>query len=235
VARAITPRTKMIIVNSPQNPTGAVLGRQTLSKIAELAIQHDLIILSDEIYEKIIYDGAKHYSIGSLPGMADRTLTVNGFSKTYSMTGWRLGYVAARKNLIDPMIRVHQYSATSATSFVQSGGLAAYRGPQECVKEMTAEFDRRRNLVVRALKGIDGLECVEPEGAFYAFPSIKKLGITSEEFTVKLLHSGVAVVPGSAFGDYGEGYVRIAYSNSYENLEKAMERIAETVGKIRAG
>ncbi|MEW5719366.1 MAG: pyridoxal phosphate-dependent aminotransferase [Chloroflexota bacterium] len=234
VARAITPRTKMLIVNSPHNPTGAVLDQAILKEIAALAIKYDLLVLSDEIYEKIIYDGVAHFSIANLPGMAERTLTANGFSKTYSMTGWRLGYIAARKHFADAMIRVHQYSATSATSFAQAGGLAAYRGSQECVRAMTAEFARRRDFVVRALEQIEGMQCVKPDGAFYVFPSIKNLGLGSEEFTLNLLHAGVAVVPGSAFGDFGEGYIRIAYSNSYENLEIAMERIADAARKIRA-
>ena len=235
LARAITQRTKMIIVNSPHNPTGAVLDQTILKEIAELAIKRDLLVLSDEIYEKIIYDGVQHFSIANLPGMAERTLTANGFSKTYSMTGWRVGYIAARKHFIDAMIRVHQSSATSATSFAQSGALAAYRGSQECVRQMTAEFARRRDFIVRALARIEGIECVKPAGAFYTFPSIKNLGLSSEEFTLNLLHAGVAVVPGSAFGEYGEGYVRIAYSNSYENLEIAMDRIADAVRKIRTG
>jgi aspartate/methionine/tyrosine aminotransferase len=233
LARAITPRTKMIIVNSPHNPTGAVLDQAILKEIAALAIKHDLLVLSDEIYEKITYDGVEHFSIANLSGMAERTLTANGFSKTYSMTGWRLGYIAARKHFVDAMIRVHQYSATSATSFAQAGGLAAYRGSQECVRAMTAEFARRRDFVARALGQIEGMTCVKPRGAFYVFPSIKNLGLSSEEFTLHLLHAGVAVVPGSAFGDYGEEYIRIAYSNSYENLEIAMARIASAVRKIR--
>ncbi len=234
VARAITSRTKMLIVNSPHNPTGAVLDQALLKEIAALAIKHDLLVLSDEIYEKIIYDGFAHFSIANLPGMAERTLTANGFSKTYSMTGWRLGYIAARKHFADAMIRVHQYSATSATSFAQAGGLAAYRGSQECVREISAEFARRRDFVVRALGQIEGMSCVKPSGAFYVFPSIKNLGMSSEEFTLCLLREGVAVVPGSAFGDFGEGYIRLAYSNSYANLESAMERIAGAVRKIRA-
>ncbi len=231
--RAITPRTKMIVVNSPHNPTGAVLGKAVLQEIAQIAIEKDLLVLSDEIYEKIIYDDAQHFSIASFPGMADRTLTANGFSKAYSMTGWRLGYIAGRKNLIDPMIRVHQYSATSATSFAQAGALEAYRGPQDCVREMTNEFARRRHLVLARLQDIPGIACVKPAGAFYVFPSIKKLGKTSDEITLHLLRqAGIAVVPGSAFGDFGEGYVRLAYSNSYANLETAMTRLADAIRKL---
>jgi aminotransferase len=148
--KALSPRTKMIIVNSPHNPTGAILDEETLKAIATIAIERDLLVISDEIYEKIIYDGAIHHSMASLPDMADRTLTVNGFSKAYSMTGWRLGYVAGRKTLIDSLIRVHQYSATCATSFAQKGAVAAYRGSQTCVRDMVSEFDRRRQFLVQA-------------------------------------------------------------------------------------
>lgn len=230
VRRAITPRTKMLVVNSPHNPTGAVLGKDTLQALARIAIENDLLVLSDEIYEKIIYDDASHHSIASFPGMADRTLTANGFSKAYSMTGWRLGYIAGRKNLIDALIRVHQYSATSATSFAQAGALEAYRGPQDCVREMTNEFARRRDLVLARLRGMAGIECVTPAGAFYVFPSIKKLGMNADALTLHLLRqAGVAVVPGSAFGDFGEGYVRLAYSNSYANLEEALTRMANAL------
>ncbi len=228
--RAITPRTKLIVVNSPHNPTGAVLGKSVLEEIARIAIEHDLLVLSDEIYEKIIYDDAVHHSIASFPNMADRTITVNGFSKTYSMTGWRIGYAAGRKNLLDALIRVHQYSATSATSFAQVGALAAYRGPQDCVQQMVAEFDRRRQLVVNVLAQIPGVDLVAPLGAFYAFPSIKRSGKHSEELALQLLHNaGVAVVPGSAFGEYGEGYLRLAFANSYGNIQSAMQRIERTI------
>jgi aspartate/methionine/tyrosine aminotransferase len=186
VRKAITPRTRMLIVNSPHNPTGAVIDKKVLDALARIAIERDLMVLSDEIYEKIIYDGAQHHSIASLPEMADRTVTVNGFSKTYSMTGWRVGYAVGRKKLIDALIRVHQYSATSATSFAQSGSLAAYRGSQDCVQEMVAEFDRRRMLLLTGLHSIPGVECVKPSGAFYVFPSIKKIGMSSDALALHL-------------------------------------------------
>ncbi len=233
--RAITPKAKMIVVNSPHNPTGAVLGKETLVAIAQIAIENDLLVLSDEIYEKIIYDGVEHHSIASLPGMADRTLTVNGFSKAYSMTGWRLGYVAARKNLIDSLIRVHQYSATCATSFAQKGAVAAYRGSQDNVHEMVSEFDRRRRFLVEALEGIQGVSCVRPEGAFYVFPSVKELGVSDGELATYLLReANVALVPGSAFGEYGQGYLRLSYANSYENIEAAAERIEKALRNLPA-
>ena len=231
--RAITPKTKMIVVNSPHNPTGAVLNQTVLTEIAQVAIANNVLVLSDEIYEKILYDGAKHFSIASLPGMAERTITVNGFSKTYSMTGWRIGYVAARQELIDAMIRVHQYTVTSATSFAQFGALAACRGAQDCVRDMVGEFDRRRQFLMRALAQIEGLDCVKPRGAFYAFPSIKRLGVSSDALALYLLReAGVAVVSGSAFGEFGEGYLRLAYSNTYENIVEAVERIALALRQI---
>jgi aminotransferase len=233
--RAITPKAKMIVVNSPHNPTGAVLSKETLEAIARIAIEHDLLVISDEIYEKIIYDGAQHHSLASLPGMADRTLTVNGFSKAYSMTGWRLGYVAARKNLIDSLIRVHQYSATCATSFAQKGAVAAYRASQDCVREMVSEFDRRRKFLVEALENMEGVSCVRPEGAFYVFPSVKELGVDDEKLASYLLHeANVALVPGSAFGEFGRGYLRLSYANSYQNIEAALERIAKALRKLPA-
>lgn len=233
--RAITPKAKMIVVNSPHNPSGAVLDKETLEAIARIAIKHDLLVISDEIYEKIIYDGAQHHSLASLPGMADRTLTVNGFSKAYSMTGWRLGYVAARKNLIDSLIRVHQYSATCANSFAQKGAVAAYRASQDCVREMVSEFDRRRKFLVGALENIEGVSCVRPEGAFYVFPSVKELGVDDEKLAGYLLHeANVALVPGSAFGEYGRGYLRLSYANSYQNIETALERIAKALRTLPA-
>ncbi|GAB4534749.1 MAG: pyridoxal phosphate-dependent aminotransferase [Anaerolineae bacterium] len=231
--RAITPKARMIVVNSPHNPSGAVLDKETLEAIAQIAIRHDLLVISDEIYEKIIYDGVQHHSLASLPGMAERTLTVNGFSKAYSMTGWRLGYVAARKNLIDALIRVHQYSATCATSFAQKGAVAAYRASQDCVREMVSEFDRRRRFLVETLETIDGIHCVRPRGAFYVFPSVKKLGVDDEKLASYLLHeASVALVPGSAFGEYGQGHLRLSYANSYQNIATAVERIAEALRRL---
>jgi aminotransferase len=231
--QAITPKTKMIITNSPHNPTGAVLDKETIEAIAQVAIEHDLLVLSDEIYEKLIYDGTKHHSIASLPGMAERTVTVNGFSKAYSMTGWRLGYIAAHKHLIDPLIRAHQYIGTSANSFAQKGAVAAYRGPQDCVQEMVTEFDRRRKFLVEALKQIDGVSCIRPQGAFYAFPSVKELGVPDEKLAYYLLREArVALVPGSTFGECGQGHLRLSYANSYENIQAAVDRTDLGVGQI---
>jgi aminotransferase len=233
--RAITPKTKMIVINSPHNPTGAMLGEETLQAIARIAIEHDLLVISDEIYEKITYDEARHCSIASLPDMADRTLTVNGFSKAYSMTGWRLGYVAAPKKLIDSLIRVHQYSATCATSFAQKGAVAAYRESQACVQEMVNEFDRRRRFLVEALEQIPGMTCIRPQGAFYVFPCVKALGTSDEKLAEYLLReANVALVPGSAFGEYGQGHLRLSYANSYSNIQEAVDKIAQALRKLPA-
>ena len=233
VARLVTPRTRMMVVMSPHNPTGAVLDRGRLEALAALAREHDLLVLSDEIYEKLLYDGAEHHSIGILPGMRERTLVVNGFSKSYSMTGWRLGYIAAPRNLMDVLIRVHQYTVLCATSFGQYGAAAAYEGPQDCVEEMRLEFARRRELILRRLRAMKGIECAVPEGAFYAFPDIGALGRSSEDVAMHLREDAyVATVPGSAFGRYGEGYIRLAYSNSYENIEEAMDRMEASLTKL---
>ncbi len=232
IKAAITPRTKMLILSSPSNPTGAVVDEQDLQQIARVAREHNLLVLSDEIYEKIIYD-AKHVSLASLPGMRERTIVVNGFSKAFSMTGWRLGYAAAPRELAAPMLRAHQYIVTSAVSFAQAGAVAALLGPQDCVAEMTAEFRRRRDLLIPSLNAIAGVSCVWPSGAFYAFPNVRSFGLSSEELTWHLLREAkVAVVPGSVFGPGGEGHLRISFANSYENIKKALERLAEVLGKM---
>lgn len=233
VARAVTRRTRMLIVSTPHNPTGSVLSEDDLKALASLASEQNLLVLSDEIYEKLVYDGARHYSIGSLPGMRERTLTVNGFSKAYSMTGWRLGYVAGPRELIDVVIRVHQYTAVCATSFAQTGAIEAYRSGQESVEEMRQEFTRRRALILDRLERMEGVVTARPEGAFYVFPSIRDLGRSSEAVANHLLEDAlVATVPGSAFGKYGEGYLRLAYCSSYENIEEAMERVARSLERL---
>lgn len=233
LARAVTPRSKLIFLNTPHNPTGAVFDENTVAAVARIAQEQNLLVVSDEMYEKIIYDGVKHHSIGGWPGMAERTLTVNGFSKAYSMTGWRLGYVAGPRPLIDPLLKVHQYSVTCATSFAQKGAVMAYRGPQETVQEMVAEFDRRRKFLVEALGRIEGISCVRPQGAFYVFPSLKSFGLSSEKLAFYLLQEAlVGVVPGTAFGARGEGYLRFSYANSYQNLEEAMDRVQAALARL---
>jgi aminotransferase len=232
VARAITERTRMLIVLTPHNPTGAVLRENDLTALASLACERNLLVLADEIYEKLVYD-VKHFSIGRLPGMWQRTLTVNGFSKAYSMTGWRLGYVAGPRELMDVLIRVHQYTTVCATSFAQSGAVTAYRGPQECVEEMRLEFAQRRRLILDRLERMPGIHCVHPEGAFYVFPSIREFGRASEVVAMHLLEDGlIATVPGSAFGGHGEGYLRLAYSNSRAKIEEAMERMQQSLARL---
>ncbi|MEH7415753.1 pyridoxal phosphate-dependent aminotransferase [Neobacillus drentensis] len=229
----ITDRTKMIILNSPHNPTGTVLDGQVLRELAEISITNHLLVLSDEIYEKIIYDNEKHISIASLPGMFERTITINGFSKSYSMDGWRLGYEAGPSALIQPIMKVHQYNTTSATSFAQYGAVEAYNGTQEPVADMVKEFNHRRQLLVNRLLEIPNVSCVIPKGAFYVFPSFKHLGISSKELAMYLLKEAqIACVPGSAFGKNGEGYLRLAYSTDTKQINQAMDRLTELLKKI---
>ncbi|MFB3886115.1 MAG: pyridoxal phosphate-dependent aminotransferase [Thermodesulfobacteriota bacterium] len=229
----VTPRTRMLIINTPNNPTGAVYKAEALEELARLAREKDLFVLSDEIYEKMVYDGARHVSIGSLPGMKERTITVNGFSKNYSMTGWRLGFVAADREVISALVRIHQYATICATSFAQWGAVAALRGPQTEMERMIHEFNRRRSLVYTALMDMPGINVVKPMGAFYIFPNIKETGKTPMELTQYLIEEAkIGVVPGTVFGEYGKEFIRISYANSYENLETAMERMKKAMQKI---
>lgn len=236
IEKLVTPKTKMVIVNSPNNPTGSILSKESLQAIADIANKYDLIVLSDEIYEKLIYDDSVHYSIASLDGMKERTVLIHGVSKSYSMTGWRIGFaVSANKEFISAMIRVLQYTVTCANSFAQDGAEAALRGSQQCVEDMRLQFDRRRKLVYDRINKIEGLSCIAPKGAFYCFVNIKKLGMSDQEASDYYLNeAGVAMIPGSAFGEYGAGYLRVAFSNSYENIEKAMDRIADATASYLA-
>ncbi len=219
----ISRKTKLLVINTPSNPSGAVLSKQDLKAIAEVAIDHDLY----EIYEKIIYD-REHFSIGSLDGMEERTITINGFSKSYAMTGWRLGYAAAPKEIFDCMLKIQQHSVSSATSFAQYGGLAALTSSQECVREMVAEFKARRNLIVNHLKQMQ-LDYIKPEGAFYAFVNIAHLG-SSQEVAEKLLNKAyIAVTPGAMFGPESDGYIRISYATSQANINEGMRRMKEAI------
>lgn len=232
----ITPKTKMLVMNTPSNPTGAVQSRETLEKLAKIVEQHNLIVVSDEIYEKLVYGGAKHVSFASLPGMKERTITLNGFSKCYSMTGWRLGYVAAPVEFIQAMVRVHQYINTCASSFVQEAAITALEKGEPDVQHMVAEYQRRRDYAVSAINSIDGISCKNPEGAFYIFVNIKALGRSSSEVADYLLdHAHIATVPGSAFGPSGEGYIRLSYACSYERIVEAMERLKKAVAELKAG
>ena len=234
VERAITERSRVLCVVTPQNPTGAVIRRETLSAIAEMAARHNLLVISDEIYEKLIYDGREHVSIGALPGMRERTITINGFSKAYSMTGWRLGYLAAPRELVAPMVKIREFMTSCPNTFAQHGAVAALAGPREPVARMHAEFARRRALVVGRLSQIDGVSCVMPGGAFYAFPNVSALGCADVEFAAGLLEQErVAVVPGSAFGENGSGHIRISYATAYDQLDEAMMRIERFVRASR--
>lgn len=230
--QAVTPRTRLLIVNSPSNPLGRVLDPLELTAVADVATRHDLLVLSDEIYEKVVYDGLPHVSVASLPGMAERTLVFNGFSKAYAMTGWRLGYVAGPVELVGALRKVHGHLATCAASFTQVAALAALRGPQEPVQAMVAAWDRRRRRVCGALAALPGVRCGLPEGAFYAFVDLRQLGLSSAELSSRLLdEEGLAVTPGAAFGAAGEGHIRLSFATGDGELERALERIARFVAR----
>ena len=222
---AITPRTKLIIFPFPCNPTGAVMRREDLEPIAALLRDKDIIVLSDEIYAELTYGGERHVSIASLPGMKERTVVVNGFSKAYAMTGWRLGYACGPEPIIKVMTKIHQSAIMCAPTTSQYAAVTALRRCDADIEAMRSEYDMRRRFLVSSLNRM-GLDCFEPEGAFYAFPSIRKTGLSSEEFCEKLLFGKkVAVVPGNAFGDSGEGHVRISYSYSIGHFSEALHRI----------
>lgn len=221
---AITSRTKAVLIGYPNNPTGAVASRQTLLEVARIAEQHDLIILSDEIYDQLVY-GVQHVCFPALPGMRERTILLGGFSKNYAMTGWRIGYAAGPAGLIQGLLRIHQYTIMSAPTIAQFAALEALTNGSKYVTEMQEEYDRRRRLIVNGLNQL-GLSTFEPHGAFYAFPSIAVTGMDDETFSQKLLdEERVAVVPGSAFGSGGEGFVRCSYATAYEKIEEALARL----------
>jgi aspartate/methionine/tyrosine aminotransferase len=229
----LTSRTRMLVINTPNNPTGSVYSMELLEELARLAREKDLFILSDEIYEKMVYAGSRHISIGGLPGMRERTVTVNGFSKIYAMDGWRLGYVAADKQWMSALIRIHQYTTVCATSFAQWGAVAAVNGTQVEAERMVAEFDRRRNMVYSALGEMPGIQVAKPMGAFYMFPNISALGMDPMALTEHLLDEArIAVVPGTVFGEFGNEFIRISFASSYENLQEAMRRMNHALKKL---
>ena len=233
----VTPKTKMIILNSPANPTGGMISGDDLKGIADLVRDTDITILSDEIYEFITYDDEKHESIASLPGMQERTIILHGFSKTYSMTGWRLGYGVMQEQLAEQVTKLQINSNSCPNSFVQFGGLAALTGSQEEPQAMVREFEHRRGVIVDGLNSIDGITCLTPKGAFYVFPNVKQLvertGKSAKELANHFLDDGgVAVLSGTAFGKYGEGYLRFSYANSVDNINRALERIETSLRKI---
>ncbi len=221
---AITPKTKVLIMPFPNNPTGAIMTREDLEAVAEVVLRHDLFVISDEIYSELTY-GGDHVSIASMPGMGERTIVINGFSKSYAMTGWRLGYAAGPAPIIEQMTKIHQFAIMCAPTVSQYAAVDALKNGDEAVAQMRESYNQRRRFVVSTLREM-GLDCFEPLGAFYVFPSIKKFGLSSEEFCSRLLEEEkVAVVPGTAFGDSGEGFVRISYAYSLDALKEALGRV----------
>lgn len=223
----ITEKTKLIVVNSPNNPCGSVIPHSDLERIAALAIENDLLVLSDEIYHDFYFDG-EHTSITQIPGMRERTIILDGFSKSYAMTGWRLGWAVLPDGLVEPYTRLTTNSVSASASFTQIAGIAALEGSQQPVLDMVAEFKKRRTVVVDGLNSIDGVTCRVPDGAFYAFPNIRGTGLTSQEFADACMYeAGVALLPGTSFGKYGEGYARLSFANSEENLRKGISQIKD--------
>jgi aminotransferase len=230
IAAAITPRTKVILLGNPNNPTGAVIPRNELEGIAKLAIEHDLLLIVDEVYSRLVYD-TEHVCMATLRGMRERTVLLDGFSKSYAMTGWRIGYAAAPPRILEAMLKVHQYAIMCAGTAAQEAALEALRHGEDDVRMMHDDYDRRRRMFVAGLNRI-GLPCCEPRGAFYAFPSIASTGMTDDEFAEKLLfEEEVAVVPGSAFGAAGTGFVRCSYCTAYDKLQEALVRIERFLKK----
>ncbi|MBQ6833141.1 MAG: aminotransferase class I/II-fold pyridoxal phosphate-dependent enzyme [Lachnospiraceae bacterium] len=231
VLEKLTPKTKILILPFPNNPTGSIMEEEDLKAIAEVVEEHDLFIISDEIYSELTYVG-KHCTIASLPGMKERTVLINGFSKSYAMTGWRLGYACAPELILSQMLKIHQYAIMCAPTTSQYAAVEALRNGDEEVAEMRDAYNERREYLVKAFRDM-GMDCYEPQGAFYVFPSIKKFGMTSDEFALRLLEEEkVAVVPGTAFGDCGEGYLRISYAYSMKDLKRALARIERFVAKL---
>ena len=229
---AITPKTKLLVLPYPNNPTGAIMTREDLEEIAEVLRETNIMVLSDEIYGELTY-GMNHTSIASIDGMRERTIIASGFSKAYAMTGWRLGYTLAPREITKQMLKIHQYAIMCAPTASQFAAVEAMRNGDADVEKMRAEYNRRRRYLVGGLRGL-GIECFDPEGAFYVYPNISKFGLSSEEFCEKLLaEGGVAIVPGTAFGDCGEGFARISYAYSVEHISKAIDRIEKFIAKLQ--
>ena len=230
---SISDRTKLLIINSPQNPTGGTLVKSDLEAIAELAIKHNFYVLTDEVYSRILYEGV-HDSLISLPGMKERTILLEGHSKTYAMTGWRLGYGIAPTELADKITQLTINSNSCTATFTQFAGIEALKGPQDFVHEMVTEFRKRRDAIVDGLNAIEGVSCIKPFGAFYVFPNVSQLPLSCQDLSDYLLEdAGVAVLPGTAFGKYGDGYLRLSYANSLENIQEALARMDSTISRIR--
>jgi len=233
VEKAITPRTKVIALNFPTNPTGGIMPHEELAKIAALAVKHDLLVFTDEIYSELLYDGRQHKSIVEFPGMRERTILLHGFSKAFAMTGWRLGYACAPAPLREAMMKIHQYCMLCAPIMSQMAGIEALKMGSTAYEDMRQSYEQRRNLIVSRLNGM-GLHCFNPGGAFYVFPEIRSTGLTSKEFAIQLLEKkSVAVVPGSAFSSAGEGFVRCCYATAPELIAKAMDLMEEFVNEVR--
>jgi len=231
--RLVNDRTRLIILNSPSNPTGGVIPQADLEQIAAAAQRHDCWVMSDEIYARIVYDNASVPSIAALPGMLERTIIVDGFSKTYAMTGWRLGFGIMPKELANVVQLMLTHSVGSTAHFVQVAGIEALTGPQGQVDQVVAEYQRRRDAIVDGLNAIPGVTCQRPQGAFYVFPNVKSFGLTSSELANLVLEqAGVAVLPGDSFGEYGEGYLRLVYSNSLENIQIAVDKMSRVLQSL---
>jgi aminotransferase len=231
--RAITPRTKALLISYPSNPTGAIMERADLEKIAEVVLRHDIMVITDEIYSELSYRDS-HVSIANMPGMRERTILINGFSKAYAMTGWRLGYALAPAHIMEYMLKIHQFAIMSAPTISQYAAVAALRDGDRDIEMMKESYDQRRRFLMEAFRDM-GLPCFEPYGAFYVFPDISEFGMTSEEFCTALLKAeNVAVVPGSAFGECGDKHVRISYAYSVDTLKEAMKRLARFIGELRS-
>ena len=230
----ITPRTRAVVIVTPNNPTGGVLEEDVLKELASIAQEHDLMVIADEIYERLVYDGCKHVSIASLPGMKERTFTMNGMSKAYAMDGWRLGYVAAPEEYITVMNKFHQHNTTCAPSFVQAAAVAALTQEGDEVQEMVKEYQRRRDYAVKAINDIDGIRCLCPKGAFYIFINCKELGKSSAELSQYFLEEAkIALVPGDVFGPGGEGYLRMSFAASYESIVEGCQRLKQAVENLK--
>jgi len=233
IVERITSKTKAIVINSPSNPTASMLKEKELKSIADIALEHDLLVISDEAYEAILYDGARHISIASLPEMKERTISIFTFSKTYAMTGWRIGYVVANKEIIDGMLEFQEHILVHPSSISQMAAIAALRGPKDHIQMMVREYAERRKLITNELNTMPGITCLKPEGAFYVFPNIKELGISSTDMAINLLEKArIITVPGTAFGEYGEGYIRISYSTSKEKITEAMSKMRRTLQEL---
>ena len=228
----VNPKTKLIILNSPSNPTGGVIPIADLEHIAKAALKNDCWVLSDEIYNKLVFDDIQAPSIASIPGMGERTIIMDGFSKTYAMTGWRLGYGIMPEPLANRVSLLLTHSVGCTAHFTQIAGIEALTGPQDYVAMMVKEYQRRRDLLVNALNAMPGISCLKPQATFYTFPNISKTGKTSDELANLLLDGGVAVLPGSAFGKYGEEYLRLVFANSFENIEIAIERMDKVIRNL---